>query len=284
MGFGLTHAVDLAPIPEPTSHVIDQTGTLSPQEQQSLDAELADFETTKGSQIVVLIVPTTEPEALEQYSLRVVEAWKVGRKKVDDGLLFLIAKNDHKMRFEVGYGLEGALPDALTKRIIDEIATPHFKAGDFAGGIQASLEAVTKVIQGETLPPPSAQASGPARKRGPPIQFLLIAALVAVVVCRAIFGRIVGGILGGVAVGLLAALVLPVFLSAFLGILALIFVLLGFGSGGGGGGGFGGGLGTGLLLGGMGGGFGGRDSGGGFGGGFSGGGGSFGGGGSSGSW
>ena len=125
---GRASAIELAPIPPLTAHVVDQTGTLSSGEIADIDAALAGIESQKGSQIAVLIVPTTQPEAIEQYSLRVAEAWKLGRKKTDDGFLFLIAKNDHAMRFEVGYGLEGALPDALCKRIIDEIAAPHVGA------------------------------------------------------------------------------------------------------------------------------------------------------------
>ncbi len=278
---GRASAIELAPIPPLTAHVVDQTGTLSSGEIADIDAALAGIESQKGSQIAVLIVPTTQPEAIEQYSLRVAEAWKLGRKKTDDGFLFLIAKNDHAMRFEVGYGLEGALPDALCKRIIDEIAAPQFRAGDFAGGIRASLGAAMKVIQGEPLPAPEPR---PHRgKRGPPVQMLLIFGLIGVFVCQAIFGRILGGVLGGALVGGLAWLVLgSLILSAVLGVLAFVFVLLGMGRGFPGGG-LGGG---GFYSGGMGGGFGGGSfgGGGGFGGGFSGGGGSFGGGGASGSW
>ena len=184
---GFATALDLAPIPPLANRVTDATGTLTESDKADLESFLAAVEAQKGTQIAVLIVPTTQPEALEQYSLRVVEAWKLGRKKVDDGFLFLIAKNDRAMRFEVGYGLEGALPDALCKRIIDEIVTPSFRSGDFPGGIHAGLEAAVKAIQGESLPPPEQPPQN--RRGGPPLQALLLIALVGVFVCRAIFGR-----------------------------------------------------------------------------------------------
>ena len=115
---------------------------------------MRNFEARKGSQIAVLIVPTTEGEAIEQFSLRVAEAWKIGRKKIDDGALLVIAKNDRHLRIEVGYGLEGALTDVTSKRIIDEIITPKFKDGDFAGGISAGINRIIRVIDGEKLPAP----------------------------------------------------------------------------------------------------------------------------------
>src|SRR3979411_3047383 len=124
-------------VPPLTGRVVDQTGTLSSGDIASLTQTLRSLEARKGSQIAVLIVPTTEPETVEQYSIRVAEAWKIGRRKIDDGALVVIAKNDRKLRIEVGYGLEGALNDATTRRIIDEVITPNFRAGDFAGGISA---------------------------------------------------------------------------------------------------------------------------------------------------
>lgn len=135
--------------------VTDLTSTLSPAEVAALDSRLKAYEREKGSQIAVLIVPTTQPEEIEQYSLRVVEQWKLGRHKVDDGVLFLIAKNDRTMRIEVGYGLEGALPDITAKRIISDIVSPSFKAGDFIGGITAGVDGIIASIQGEPLPVPS---------------------------------------------------------------------------------------------------------------------------------
>src|SRR6201746_2696379 len=124
-------------VPPLSGRVVDQTGTLSSGDIAALTQTLKDLESRKGSQIAVLIVPATEPETIEQYSIRVAEAWKIGRRRIDDGALVVVAKNDRKLRIEVGYGLEGALNDATTRRIIDEVITPKFRAGDFAGGISA---------------------------------------------------------------------------------------------------------------------------------------------------
>ncbi len=143
-------------VPELKQRVTDLTATLNAAQIQTLETKLADFEGKKGSQIGVLIVPTTQPETIEQYSIRVVDKWKLGRKGVDDGVLLLVAKNDRKLRIEVGRGLEGALNDATAKRIIAEIITPAFKAGDYAGGIAAGTDSIIKVVNGEVLPPPPA--------------------------------------------------------------------------------------------------------------------------------
>ncbi|HEY4986866.1 MAG TPA: YgcG family protein, partial [Bradyrhizobium sp.] len=131
-------AADVA-VPPLTGRVVDQTGTLTSDDITALTATLKDLETRKGSQIAVLIVPTTEPESIEQFSIRVAEAWKIGRKKIDDGALLVVAKNDRHLRIEVGYGLEGVLTDLTSQRIIDEDITPKFKSGDFAGGISAGI-------------------------------------------------------------------------------------------------------------------------------------------------
>ena len=147
----------LVAVPPLTGRVVDQTGTLCGGDIASLTQTLKDLETRKGSQIAVLIVPTTDGEAIEQFSLRVAEAWKIGRKKIDDGALLVIAKNDRRLRIEVGYGLEGALTDVTTKRIIDEDITPKFKAGDFAGGVSAGVNRMIRVIDGEKLPEPEPQ-------------------------------------------------------------------------------------------------------------------------------
>src|SRR6267142_1472778 len=146
-------AADVA-VPPLSGRVVDQTGTLTSGDIASLTQTLKDLETRKGSQIAVLIVPTTDQESIEQFSIRVAEAWKIGRKKVDDGALLVIAKNDRHLRIEVGYGLEGALTDVTTKRIIDEVITPKFKSGDFAGGISAGVDRIIRVIDGEKLPAP----------------------------------------------------------------------------------------------------------------------------------
>src|SRR5882724_6642874 len=126
-------------VPPLVGRVVDQTGTLSASSAEALQQSIRAFEARKGSQIAVLIVPTTQPETIEQYSLRVAETWKIGRKKIDDGALLVVAKNDHKLRIEVGYGLEGALTDVISRRIIDEVIVPHFKSGEFAGGISDGI-------------------------------------------------------------------------------------------------------------------------------------------------
>ena len=141
-------------IPSLTSHVTDLTATLSASEITQLEQKLAAFEKARGSQVALLIVPTTQPETIEQYALRVAETWKPGRKGIDDGILLLIAKNDRTLRIEVGYGVEGVLPDAMAKRIIAEIIVPQFKSGNFVAGIDAGIEAILGLIKGESLPLP----------------------------------------------------------------------------------------------------------------------------------
>lgn len=254
-------------IPPLSARVIDQTQTLTVEQKQILEQELQAFEDKKGSQIAVLIVPTTQPETIEQYSIRVAEAWKTGRKKIDDGAILLVAKDDRTLRIEVGYGLEGALNDAVSKRIISEVIVPRFREGDFYGGIAAGVERMIGVIQGESLPEPQAPPAGTAdiRQLGPVV---LIGALVLGAVLRSMLGRFPGAVATGGVVGLIAwwfAGMLTLALGA--AVLAFVFTLAG-GLGGLGGGRYRGGFGTG--------GFGG--------GGFRGGGGGFGGGGASGRW
>src|SRR6266850_4291826 len=171
-------------VPPLTGRVVDKTATLSSSDIASLDRTLKDFEARKGSQVAVLIVPTTQPETIEQYSLRVAEQWKIGRKKVDDGAILVVAKDDRALRIEVGYGLEGALNDATASRIIREVIVPRFREGDFFGGISAGVDRMMRVIDGEPLPAP-AKAAPPAD--GGVLQFLpvlLILALVAGAILR----------------------------------------------------------------------------------------------------
>lgn len=279
---GAPAAADVA-IPPLTARVIDLTGTLSGGAVARIETKLADLEAKKGSQIAVLIVPTTEPEDIEQFGIRVAEAWKLGRKGVDDGAILIVAKNDRRVRIEVGYGLEGALPDAIASRIVAEAITPHFKLGDYDGGVEAGVDQMISVVNGEPLPQPDRKwehRSGLTNI----LPLLLVVVFVASGVLRSLFGRLFGSVAtGGLAGGLawLLSHFLPIGLGA--GVVAFLFaMLLGSNRGwstGGRGGGFGGGLG-----GGLGGGFGGGGFGGGGGGGFSGGGGGFGGGGASGGW
>jgi uncharacterized protein len=264
-------------IPPLSARVTDLTGTLSAPQIQSLDSRLRDFERAKGSQIAVLVVPTTEPESIEQYSIRVADAWKIGRARVDDGVILLVAKADRRLRIEVGYGLEGAIPDAIAKRIESEVIAPHFRVGDFYGGIAAGVDALMKSVAGESLPAPQPLFEG----RHHPIDFqtillLFVALVLGDAIFRRLFGRVAGAAISGGIVAVIVWVIAGVLAFAVIGGLIGFFVALVNGMatrGGWPGGGWGGGW------------SGGGWGGGGFGGGgFSGGGGGFGGGGASGSW
>jgi uncharacterized protein len=200
-------ALALVAVPPLSGRVVDQTGTLSPGDIASLTQTLKDLETRKGSQIAVLIVPTTDGEAIEPFSLRVAEAWKIGRKKIDDGALLVIAKNDRRLRIEVGYGLEGALTDVTTKRIIDEDITPKFKAGDIAGGVSAGVIRMIRVIDGEKLPepePPHWQNRGLLGDVDPFNPFILVFVVIVGGALRTVLGRLIGSLATGGFVGFLA--------------------------------------------------------------------------------
>jgi uncharacterized protein len=265
-------------VPPLKSRVTDLTGTLKPEQLSSLEQLLQSFEARKGSQIAVLMISTTAPEAIEQYALRVAEQWKIGRAKIDDGAILVVAKNDRAVRIEVWYGLEGALNDATANRIIREAIVPRFREGDFYGGIHAGVDRMMRVIDGEPLP-------APERREAPQVDggvlqllpVLLILALVVGGVLRRLFGRFFGSLATGGAVGALAWLLVGTLAIGILaGLLTFFFTLVG---GGGGGRRYYGGFPPG-----MGGYRGGGWGGGGFGGGFGGGGGTFGGGGASGRW
>jgi uncharacterized protein len=261
-------------VPPLTARVADLTGTLTREQTASLEQRLQSFEARKGSQVAVLMVPTTAPEAIEQYALRVAEQWKIGRKKVDDGAILVVAKNDRALRIEVGYGLEGALNDATANRIIREVITPRFREGDFYGGINAGVDRMLRVVDGEPLPEPASPVPQVGGSIGQSLPILLIVAMVVGGLLRRMLGKAVGSITTGGAVGAVAwFLVGAVSIAVLAGILAFIFTLIGGGAGRGVRGGFPGGFGGGGL-----------GRGGGFGGGFRGGGGGFGGGGASGRW
>jgi uncharacterized protein len=265
-------------VPPLSGRVVDQTGTLTSGDIAQLTQTLKDFEARKGSQVAVLIVPTTAPETIEQYSIRVAEAWKIGRKKIDDGALLVIAKDDRKLRIEVGYGLEGALTDVTARRIIDEIITPKFKSGDFAGGISAGIDRIIGVADGEPLPAPirPQQDSGFVSHIDPFNPFLIVAVIVVGGIFRGVLGRLFGSLATG---GLVAAIfwfaAASLALSTISGVIAFLITMFGDAMTSSGGAGRGGGW----VAGGYSGGSSSSD-----GGGFSGGGGSFGGGGASGSW
>ncbi|WP_342317255.1 TPM domain-containing protein [Lysobacter sp. FW306-1B-D06B] len=278
-------AQQLAPIPPLDSPVIDTTGTLDAATEQQLETQALALQQRKGSQLQVLVVPTTMPEDIAQYSVRAFEQWKIGRKGVDDGVLLVVAKDDRRVRIEVGYGLEGAIPDATSARVIQEYLVPKFRAGDYRGGITDASAALVKLIDGEPLPAPMADHRAERRGGGSGWLIALFVAFIVAQVARGIFGRapsLLRGLIGGAAAGGVAWLISSVLVVGGIGALIGFFFGLaavptgryardrgygGWGGGGWGGGGFGGG----------GGGFGG-------GGGWGGGGGMSGGGGASGSW
>ena len=259
-------------IPELESRVIDQVGLLTSTQRQQLEQQLAGFEKSKGSQIAILIVSTTKPETIDQYSFRVAEAWQLGRKDIDDGLLLLVAVQDRSMRIEVGYGLEGAIPDAIAKRVIAEIITPHFKQEQYYQGIVAGVQRLIGLVDGEPLPVPNSDAKSDP---GSMLMIVVFALFMGGNFINAIFGRLLGaGVTSTIVTGLIWILMGSLLTAILIGIGVFIFSLLrpgmngvssgrhrddGFGGGGFGGGGFGGG-------------------------GFGGGGGGFGGGGASGGW
>ena len=266
LGLGIAQA-EVA-VPPLKARVTDLTATLSREQQARLEQELQNFEAKNGSQLAVLIVPTTQPETIEQYGIRVVDSWKLGRKGIDDGALLLIAKNDRSLRIEVGYGLEGALNDATAKRIVSDIIVPRFKAGDFYGGVEAGIQSMIKVIEGEPLPPPRSSKSSSSSFKN--IESLLFIGFVLVMIVggilRTLFGRFPAAALIGTVAGLLAWLIIaPLIVAIIIGAIGFLFTLLSGSRG---------------WYGGP----GGYSSGGFSGGSFSGGGGGFGGGGASGSW
>ena len=273
-------------VPPLTAHVMDSTGTLSAEQRDALDAKLTAFEKARGAQVVMLLVPTTQPEDIAAFAQRVGDSWKIGRKSIGDGLLLVVAKNDRTVRIETTKALEGAIPDLAASQIIETAITPRFKQGDFAGGLDAGADQIMARITGEKLPAPP---QGTANRRGSSggfdwttlAVFLFFAVPLGGRVLSGVLGRKLGSVATGGAVGVLAWLFTSSLLIGGIAALAgLVFALIsgisGLGgltrgghSSGWGGGGFGGG------------GFGGPGGGGGFG---SGGGGNFGGGGASGNW
>jgi uncharacterized protein len=218
-------AADVA-VPPLSGRVVDQTGTLASGDVAALTQTLKDFEAKKGSQVAVLIVPTTAPETIEQYSIRVAEAWKIGRKKVDDGAILVVAKNDHRLRIEVGYGLEGALTDVTARRIIDEIITPKFRSGDFAGGISSGVGRIIAVIDGEPLPAPKPEAThGQDFSEwigffNPLNPLFLIGVAVVGTILRRLLGRLIGSAATGGVIGALAWYLLgSTVIAAILGVI-----------------------------------------------------------------
>lgn len=268
-------AVGQVAVPPLAARVTDLTGTLDSSQRQSLEETLAAFESRKGAQIAILLVPTTQPEAIEQYSIRVADAWRIGRGETDDGVILIVAKDDRTLRIEVGYGLEGVLTDATANRIIEQTIVPRFRSGEYFLGLTEGIDRLIRVIDGEPLPEPVRQGDR-ANNLEPVLPIVLMVALVGGGLLRRAFGRVGGATTIGVIVGGIVWFLVSVLgVAVVAAIIAFFMTLLG----GGGGGWYSSGRGH----------RGGWTSGGGFGGGFggggwSGGGGGFGGGGASGRW
>ncbi len=210
------------PVPPLKARVTDLTGTLNSDQRAGLEQKLAALEARKGSQVAVLLVPTIQPETVEQYAIRVFDEWRLGRKGVNDGVLLLVAKNDRRLRIEVGRGLEGAIPDAYAKRIIDEEITPRFKQGDFHGGIAAGVDRIARLVDGEPMPP---QPSSTAPRIGFSPNGLIIGFIIVIVFAnalRSLLGRGIGSGVVGVAAGFIVY-----FLAGFL-VLAVVAGLVVF--------------------------------------------------------
>ena len=277
-------AQDVLPVPPLTGRVIDQTATLTPAQVSALSAKLEAIETRLGSQIVVLMVPTTKPEDIAAYAQRIADTWKIGRRQIGDGLLVVVAKNDRTVRIEVAKTLEGAVPDLAASRIISEQIVPAFKAGDFAGGLNSAVDRLEQRIAGEGLAAPQARKPGGAgQKRGFDLQDLAIFLFIGVPILGGILKAVLGPKLGSLATGGAVGVVgwwLTASLLAAAGAAVIALFLVGIMGMGGRGSRMGGPI----IWGGGGGGFGGFGGGGGGGGFSSGGGGDFGGGGASGRW
>jgi uncharacterized protein len=278
---GVATAADLQAVPQLTGPVVDQAGMLQPAQAMQLDQRLRQFSQAHGSQIAVLIVQTTQPESIEQYSIRVFDAWKLGRKDANDGILILVAAQDRKLRIDAGYGLEGAIPDAVAKRIVMEVIAPKLRGGDAYGGLLAGVEQIEKLIEGEHLPPQQGRGQAGRGGQGSDGQFseMLVIGIVAATIVGGVLSMMLGRFFGSLATAGVVGAIAWVMSGSLLvmlasGVIVFLYVLVTGGRGGSsyggwGGGGFGGG------------GFGGGGFGGG---GWSGGGGSAGGGGASGEW
>ena len=287
---GLAWAQGVLPVPPLTAHVMDRTGTLTAAQQANLEAKLVGFEQSRGAQVVVLMVPTTQPEDIAAYAQRIGDSWKIGRKSIGDGLLLVVAKNDRAVRIETTKAVEGAIPDLAASQIIETAITPRFRQGDFAGGLEAGTDQIMARITGENLPAPQ---QGNARRSASSggfdwttlAVFLFFAVPIGGRVLSSVLGRKLGSVATGGAVGVLAWLFTSsLVIGGIAALVGMVFALISSLGGGMGGrsSGWGGGFGGGGFGGG---GFGGGGFGGSRGGGFSsGGGGNFGGGGASGNW
>ncbi|MEM7298081.1 MAG: YgcG family protein [Bacteroidota bacterium] len=272
---------DLQPIPKLTTQVTDLANLLSESEERQITSLLVDLENRKGSQLAVLTINTTDPETIEQYSIRVVDEWKLGREDADDGVLLLIAKDDRKLRIEVGYGLEGAIPDIYAKRIISDIIVQRFRSGNYYAGIEEGVEAIITLINGEELPEVTQRRSTSRNKEQYSFFMFLVVVIgiFAVFIAKALLGKKLGNTKSNLIVIPFVFIITWIVISFSSAIFFSFFALFVLNFKGGGRGGRGGGYYGGWSSGG-----GGWSSGGSSFGGFSGGGGGFGGGGASGGW
>jgi uncharacterized protein len=217
-------------VPPLAARVTDLTGTLNQQQRTALEQTLAEFESRKGSQIAVLLVPTTKPEAPVEYGVRVFDSWKLGRKGIDDGVLLLVAKEDRRVWIVTGRGVEGVLPDAIVKRIVEEDITPRFKQGDFYGGIRAGADRMMRLIEGEQFPGPHAQRQASHWPGSDVLFFGLIFVLFLGGILRAIFGRLAGASVVSGIVGIAAWVILSsLAIGAIAAIVAFFITLIGGG-------------------------------------------------------
>ena len=233
---------DIVAIPALSKRVTDLTATLSSAEEARIEARLKEFEAKKGAQVTVLIVGSTQPETIFDYSVRVTDAWKLGRKDVDDGVLFVVAKNDRKLQILTGRGVQGTLTDAMSKRIIGEVVAPKFRANDFAGGIEDGVAKIIDVLQGEALPPP--QKKRVAVQQGTNIEsFLVLGVLAALFVgplLRSLLGRFLGasatgGVTGFAAWVIAGGMVFPIVAGIIIFFVVMLMGAMNFSRGGRGG-------------------------------------------------
>ena len=218
----------LQPIPALSARVIDTTGTLDAAQRQALEDKLSAFEKANGSQIVVLLLPTTQPEDIVAYTQRVGDSWKIGRKDIGDGLLLVVAKNDRAVRIATSKTLEGAIPDLAARQVIDRAITPRFREGDFSGGLNAGIDQISAFISGEKLPAPDgSKGAGDPGSQGLNFVFLFfIAVPFAARVFSAIMGRKFGAVLTGSAIGVLTwLLTASLVLGVLSGMAGIVFAL-----------------------------------------------------------
>ncbi|MDD1616976.1 MAG: hypothetical protein CG439_2150 [Methylococcaceae bacterium NSP1-2] len=225
-------------IPNLSQHVTDLTATLNAEQIAALETKLAAFEAKKGSQIAVLLLPTTQPEDIAAFGIRVADAWKIGRKNIDDGVILIIAKDDRKSRLEVGRGLEGVIPDAIAKRVLAETIRPYFKNGDYAGGVDAGVTQLIGLIEGETLPAPAGDTSSDGFDAF--LMILFFSCIIIDLIFSALFGsgNGIGGVLGGISIGAISAGVASVFAlniwtAVIIGVAMFLILKAFYGSGGG---------------------------------------------------